>query len=567
MTNSTTPQTSLEGKKVKPFGLQDKFGYMFGDMANCFLFLGMNFFLTMFYYDALGLNPALVGTMMMVIKFLDAFTDIGMGRIVDHFKGTKAGKFKPWILWLAGPTALSSFLMYQSYMAGAVEWVKWVYVIITYILFNSVFYTGINIPYGSMASAMVTSPQNRAQLSAWRGIGPTVAGLILGCIPMFFQKYYYKDNGNLNGGFIMLVTGILSIVAVGIYLACYFLCTERVDLNQRTGPRPSLLKSLKNIFTSKAFIILAIATVIQVVAQLSVQSLNNYLYRVAFYQSGLFGKESAVFANYYQVISSIAIIVLVTPVTLQLVKKFGKKTVTIWSCLGAGIAYALVFAFGFILRKSIWVYLFASLVPYIFAGAMTAITFAFINDIIDDMEVKNNVREDAPVYGMYSFVRKFSQGLSAQLGGVALAAVGWVSKIKDTTTGELIDNPIENNFHTANAIYNTVNLGSAIVFIAIGLIFLFLYPLGKKVVEQNAQILRERRAKMANDNAANFSADPMSMEEAVSLEAGELIQNEEILNKNHIENNRNNNINHTDSNDLRQQLRDYDENNRNNDKN
>ena len=215
----------------------------------------------------------------------------------------------------------------------------------------------------------------------------------------------------------------------------------------------------------------------------------------------------------------------------------------------------MIFAFGFALRKNIWAYLFASLVPYIFAGALTAITFAFINDIIDDMEVKNGVREDAPVYGMYSFVRKFAQGLSAQLGGVALTAVGWVSKIKNDA-GELIDNPIQNNFHTANAIYGTVNLGSAIVFLAIGLIFLFLYPLSKKVVEKNAQILRERREALASGNAANFSVDSMDAEEAASIEAGELIQNEEIL-KNQA----------YDDNDLSRQLKDYDKNNKNTDKN
>lgn len=553
MANSTVPQTSIEGKRVKPFGLKDQVGYMFGDFANGILFLATNLILMRFYYQVFGLNQALVGTVMMIIKFLDAFTDFGMGRIVNHVRGTKAGKFKPWILWLAAPTAISSFLMYQSYIGSSPEWAKWVYVVITYVLFNSVFYTGINIPYGSMASAITSNPQERAKLSAWRGIGPLLATLSLGFIPVIFKKQYYTDAGNLNGNFIMLMTGILAVIAIGIYLACYFMCTERVDMNMTsTQPKVSIIKSLGNIFKSRAFIILMIVTIIQVVAQFAIMNLNANLYQVAFNQSGVFGKDGVVFADYYNIASSILAILLVTPITIQLVKKFGKKIVAIWSSLGAGAAYILVFAFGPLLRKSIWAYLVISLIPYIIAGALTAITFAFITDIIDDMEVKNNVREDAPVYSMYSFLRKLSQGLAMQLSGVALAVVGWKSKNPDGS-----EVPIQENFHTATAVYSTLTLGSAIVFIVVGLLFLFLYPLGKKVVEKNAQILRERRAALAADNAANFSADPTSFGEASTLEAGELIVNDEIL-ENVDANNMENIDNTLDDNDLRRQLRDYD---------
>ena len=139
---------------LRPFGWRDKIGYMLGNIANDFTFIFASLFLTVFYTDVLGINAGLVGTMFLVARIVDAFTDTAMGRIADKTKATKNGKFKPWLLRACGPVALASFLMYQSFMAGAPMAVKVVYMFVTYLLWGSVFYTAINIPYGSMASVI-----------------------------------------------------------------------------------------------------------------------------------------------------------------------------------------------------------------------------------------------------------------------------------------------------------------------------------------------------------------------------------------------------------------------------
>ena len=67
--------------------------------------------------------------------------------------------------------AIASFLMYQSSLAGASMTVKVVYMYATYLLWGSICYTGINIPYGSMASAITEKPEERTALSTFRGVG------------------------------------------------------------------------------------------------------------------------------------------------------------------------------------------------------------------------------------------------------------------------------------------------------------------------------------------------------------------------------------------------------------
>ena len=143
-----------EMKKATPFGMKDKVGYMFGDFGNDFTFLLSSSFLMKFYTDVMGVNAAIVGMVMMIARFVDAFTDVGMGQIVDHSKPTKDGKFRPWIKRMCGPVAIASFLIYQSGLAGMPYGFKVAWLFITYILWGSIFYTSINIPYGSMASAV-----------------------------------------------------------------------------------------------------------------------------------------------------------------------------------------------------------------------------------------------------------------------------------------------------------------------------------------------------------------------------------------------------------------------------
>ena len=49
------------GKEVRPFGMKDKLGYMFGDFGNDFFFILVAAFLMVFYTDVFHINPAVVG--------------------------------------------------------------------------------------------------------------------------------------------------------------------------------------------------------------------------------------------------------------------------------------------------------------------------------------------------------------------------------------------------------------------------------------------------------------------------------------------------------------------------
>ena len=83
---------SKESRAVKPFGIKDKVGYLCGDLGNDFTFIFASMYLMVFYTNVWGVNPSLVGTLFLVSRCIDAFTDVTMGRIVDKCKTTKTKK-------------------------------------------------------------------------------------------------------------------------------------------------------------------------------------------------------------------------------------------------------------------------------------------------------------------------------------------------------------------------------------------------------------------------------------------------------------------------------------------
>ena len=267
---------------VRPFGWRDKVGYMMGNIANDFTFIFASLFLTVFYTDVLGIDAGLVGTMFLISRIVDAFTDTAMGRIADKTKATKAGKFKPWLLRACGPVALASFLMYQTFLVDTSMTVRVIYMFVTYLFWGSICYTAINIPYGSMASVMSSEADDRASLSTFRGVGSLIPQVIVGVVmPMFL--YTTMDDGTkvANASAFPIIALVMSILAAGCYVLCYFMCTERVKVTE-AAQNVSFKDTLKALAGNRALIGLSIVYICFLGAQMLNQTINNYIFKDIF---------------------------------------------------------------------------------------------------------------------------------------------------------------------------------------------------------------------------------------------------------------------------------------------
>ena len=467
-------------KPVRPFGMRDKMGYLFGDFGNDFTFILSTMILSKFCTDVLGISAGVIGTIMMLARFVDAVTDVTMGRICDRSKITPNGKFKPWILRMCVPVAIASFLMYQSGLAHLPTGVKIAYIAITYLLWGSFCYTGINIPYGSMASAVSADPGDRQSLSTFRTMGGMLAGMVIGILlPIIaYDKVTLADGTikeTLIGGRVTLAAGIFSVLAIICYILCYKLITERVVVEPTGEKGPSVGQMLKSAFTNRALISIIVASVVMLLAQLSMQNMAAYIY------PDYYNNADAQAASTMMMMGGMIVAAIFAK---PLAKKFGKAEVSIVSNLfAAGVMVVL-----FIIRPSnVWVYCGLQMLCWLGLGVFSMVSWALITDVIDYSELRNGVREDGSVYAMYSFARKLGQALAAGLSGWLLEAIGYNSKaaaegLKQTES-------------VLSGIFNISTLIPAVGFGLLALVLWFWYPLHKKQVDANVKALAEKHGR------------------------------------------------------------------------
>ena len=460
-------------KEVKPFGIKDKLGYMMGDFGNDFTFILSTMLLTKFYTDVMGVSAAVVGTIMMLARFVDAFTDVTMGRICDRSKVTPNGKFKPWILRMCVPVALASFLMYQSGLSGLPTGVKIVYLAITYLLWGSFTYTGINIPYGSMASAISADAGDRQSLSTFRTMGGMLAGMVIGVgLPLIaYEKIDGKET--LIGSKVTLAAGIFSILAIVCYLLCYKLVTERVVVEStQEGKGTSVGQMLKNAVKNRALISIVVASIVMLLAQLTMQNMAAYIFPDYY--------NNAAAQSAYNMMMMVGMIVAAV-VAKPLANKFGKAEVSVVSNLFAAIVMVVLWI---IRPESVWVYCGLQMLCWLGLGVFSMVCWALITDVIDYSEIKNGVREDGSVYALYSFARKLGQALAAGLSGWLLTGIGYSS--------EIAAQGLKQQDSVLNGIFNISTLIPAVGFALLAIVLWFWYPLHKKQVDENIAILKEK---------------------------------------------------------------------------
>ena len=451
----------------RPFGIRDKMGYLFGDFGNDFTFIFSTMMLMKFYTDVMGVSAGVVGLVMTIARVVDAFTDITMGRICDRARPTEAGKFKPWLLRMCVPVALASFLIYQSALAGAEMWVKIAYLFVTYILWGSVFYTSINIPYGSMASAVSANPDDRQSLSTFRTMGAMLAGTIIGVLLPLIA--YEKVDGveTLIGPRVTIAAGVFSVLAIGCYVLCYTLVTERVRPEQSNEKQDSVGQMLASALKNRALIAIIAASIVMLLSQLTMQNMSGYVYP-DYYNNA--AAQSA--STLMMMVGMLLAAALVKPIA----KRIGKTEVSVISSLFAAAVNVVLF---FIRPENVWVYAGFQLLSWIGLGMFSMVTWALITDVIDYSELKNGKREDGTVYALYSFARKLGQAASAGLTGFLLEMAGYSAATKAEPA-------------VRQGIFDISVLIPALGFLLLAFILWFWYPLHKKQVDENVKALQQK---------------------------------------------------------------------------
>jgi glycoside/pentoside/hexuronide:cation symporter, GPH family len=458
-----SPQSG--GKTVRPFGMRDKLGYLFGDFGNDFFFVLAASFLMVFYTDIFHINPANVGILFTVARLWDAFADVTWGRFIDTRKTTAQGKFRPWILRMSLPLVIMGILMFVK-IPGMSDGFYLAYAYVTYIVWGTL-YSTVNIPYGSMASVITGDPVERTSLSSWRTLGGQMAGLVINVVGPIILFVNNKPDANR---FIIaaLIFGGLALVC---YIACYKLSVERIVMDETNKEKMNFGQTVKGLTKNKPLMVFLVAALAFMIVFMLIGTVNVYLFKDYF--------TNAKALSMVGLLQAVAVFVAM-PFIQPLVKRFGKKEVASGGLLIATLVYAILYFLPNLTATQFIGVLTVAMFGY---GIFNLVVWAFVTDVIDYHEYLTGLREDGTVYSIYSMARKIGQAVAGGVGGAAIAAVGY------TAGAEVQSAETLQGIHTLATLVPALTLG------AVFLIIVFLYPLNKKRTEQLTADLAAMRFK------------------------------------------------------------------------
>ena len=436
--------------------LKEKICYALGDASANIAWRGICTFLLIFYTDVVGLAPAVVGLLMLIVRSSDGVTDVLMGIVGDRTK-SKYGKFRPWILWTAIPLAVILSLTFTC-PSGLGMTGKIVYAYVTYILFTLI-YTANNIPYGALMAVMTGDDRERASVGSFRMAGAFAGGMLVQGLLLYLKDCFDSYS---------IPIYILSVVLALCLLVTFWGTKERVT--PPADQKSDLWTDFRQLVTNMPWVVLLVVgllfNVYNAVRQgITVIYFTHYLDRTAL---------CGVFLTVIMVASIVGALA-----TGPLARRFGKRNLFIATLLSAGLVNA---CFAFCAPTDIVAIFAIGIVGEAIAAVFPTLFFTMLGDAADFSEFVNGRRATGLVYSAGSFASKFGGGVAGAIIGMVLARYGYSGTDAATIPGAIPGIKLLMGY-----------IPSAIV--AVTAFLMFLYPLSDKRLSEITAELAKRRGR------------------------------------------------------------------------
>ncbi|MDZ7373532.1 MAG: MFS transporter [candidate division KSB1 bacterium] len=461
--------------------LKEKVGYAVGDTASNLFFQTFMLFLMYFYTDVFGLPAAAVGTMFLITRIWDAVNDPIMGMIADR-TNSRWGKFRPYLLWAAIPFGIMGILTFTTPNLSTSG--KLIYAYVTYTLMMMA-YTAVNVPYSALMGVITPDSMERTEISSYRFVAAFVGGVIVQASTMSMVRYFGRGNEAVGWRSAM---SVLSVLAVSLFVVTFLTTKERVYPPK--GQKSNFRQDLKDLFTNVPWLLIAGATVMQLMYIVTRNSSIMYYFKyyVQDQRLNLFGKVIALpfdtFASSFMLSGTIA-----TILGAVLAKWFAKvldKRNTYAGFLA--LSSLLTTCYYFIKpQEVVLIYLINILLSFLL-GPVSVLQWAMYTDTADYGEWKKGRRATGLVMSASLFALKLGLTLGGAVSGWILGYYGFVA----------------NQPQTPETLYGIRMLMSFYPAIPglVGAALMIFYPLSNRMMKKIEQDLAERRRAVAQSALA-----------------------------------------------------------------
>ena len=227
---------------------------------------------------------------------------------------------------------------------------------------------------------------------------------------------------------------------------------------------------VKETLANRALLSIIAASIIMLLAQLTMQSMAGYIY------PNYYNSPAAQSIATFMMLAGMSIAAVIAR---PLARRFGKAEISVASNLLA-VAVCVIL---FLTRpQNVWIYVAFQALCWLGLGVFSMVSWALLTDVIDDSELRSGVRSDGTVYALYSFARKLGQAASAGLTGALLSTIGY-------SQATAFDPSV------VEGIFNIATLVPALGFLLLAAVLWFWYPLHKKQVDANVAALKKKHGR------------------------------------------------------------------------
>ncbi len=367
--------------------------------------------LPIFYQDYLGLTARWIGLASLIYAIWNALNDPLFGYLTDNTR-SKRGRRIPFMRYTAPFLALTFALVWLA-PRGAGQPILFAWMLGTMLLYDTC-YTMIGLVYSALLPEVTESDADRTglQISAsLLGLLGTLLGFV---IPDLFRPKAGADLSFLPLQVSMIVVGLVSAILV---VLTTLKVKERPEFHLGDQPLP-LGQAIRFTFTSRSFLVLAVANFMSILVSSLVMSVLFYL------------------ADYVMQMSSMILLaalfiplVIGVPLTQPLRARLGVVGAQQCLLVIAGVGLVLL---AFVPKPLVLVCL--AIAGFGLSGPQT-LTNVLFAQVADEDELRSGVRREGAFFGVNALITKPAQSVALALVPFILEATHFVTR--DANGGQI----------------------------------------------------------------------------------------------------------------------------------